>query len=99
MFFGCSSLTSITIPDGVTRISDNAFNACSSLESIEIPDSVTGIEYGALANCTSLTTINYKGTVTQWNAIAKSDWNRNTGDYTIICTDGNIAKDGTVTMD
>ena len=43
-FFGCSSLTSITIPDGVTSVGNFAFYDCSSLTNINIPDSVTRIE-------------------------------------------------------
>ena len=39
-FNGCSSLTSITIPDSVISIDAYAFNGCSSLTSITIPDSV-----------------------------------------------------------
>lgn len=34
VFWNCSSLTSVTIPDSVTRISTYAFNGCSSLTSI-----------------------------------------------------------------
>ncbi|MGN1320712.1 MAG: leucine-rich repeat protein, partial [Acutalibacteraceae bacterium] len=40
-FSGCSSLTSITIPNSVTSIGSFAFEDCSSLTSITIPDSVT----------------------------------------------------------
>lgn len=36
-FSGCSSLTSVTIPDSVTNIGCGAFSGCSSLESITIP--------------------------------------------------------------
>ena len=37
-------------------------------------------------------------TLEQWNAIEKGvDWDLDTADYTIYCTDGQIAKDGTVT--
>ena len=36
-FLGCSSLTSITIPDSVTSIGSAAFRDCSSLESITLP--------------------------------------------------------------
>ncbi len=36
-FYGCSSLTSIVIPDSVTSIGDYAFEGCNSLESITLP--------------------------------------------------------------
>ena len=42
-FKGCSSLTSITIPEGVTNIGIYAFSECSALESIKIPKSLTSI--------------------------------------------------------
>ena len=56
-FSGCSSLTSITIPDSVTTIGDCTFDGCSSLTSITIPDSVTSIGYWAFYGCSSLTEI------------------------------------------
>ena len=42
-FACCESLTSVTIPDGVTSIEDYAFAWCESLTSVTIPDSVTNI--------------------------------------------------------
>ena len=57
-FYGCTSLTSITIPNSVTSIADSAFYGCTSLTSMTIPNSVTSISDNAFANCTSLTAIN-----------------------------------------
>lgn len=42
-FNGCSSLTSIRVPDSVTTIGIYAFMDCTSLTSVTIPDSVTTI--------------------------------------------------------
>ena len=49
-----SSLTSITIPNGVTEIGGNAFTGCESLAKIIVPNGVTKIGEGAFAFCTSL---------------------------------------------
>ena len=54
-FSGCSSLTSITIPDSVASIGERAFYNCDSLTSIIIPDSVTSIGFYAFEGCSSLT--------------------------------------------
>ncbi len=53
-FSGCSTLTSITIPDSVTSIGNYAFRACSALTSITIPDGVTSIGSSAFSGCSSL---------------------------------------------
>ncbi len=56
-FSGCSSLTSITIPESVTSIGRSAFSGCTSLTTITIPSSVTSIGYYTFSGCSSLTTI------------------------------------------
>ena len=48
-FYGCSGLTSLTIPSGVTSISDLAFEGCSGLTSLTIPSSVTSIGWYAFS--------------------------------------------------
>ena len=63
-FWGCSSLTSITIPNSVTSIDNRAFYECSSLTSITIPNSVTSIKNYAFYNCSSLTSITIPNSVT-----------------------------------
>ncbi len=62
-FSGCSSLTSINIPDGVTEIGAYAFRACSRLKGITIPDGVTTIGEYAFSFCSELTNINIPQTV------------------------------------
>lgn len=48
-FMNCSTLTSVTIPEGVTNIGFEAFFCCSALETINIPDSITRIQDAAFA--------------------------------------------------
>ncbi len=72
-FRGCSSLTSINIPDGVTSIGNYAFQDCSSLPSITLGNSVTSIGYNAFQGCTSLTSINIPDGVTSIGQFAFSD--------------------------
>ena len=63
-FSGCSSLTSIAIPQSVTQILPDAFSGCSSLTSISIPPSVTAIGWAAFSGCSSLTSITIPKSVT-----------------------------------
>ena len=56
-FYGCTGLTSITIPSSVTSIGSNAFSGCTGLTSITIPSSVTSIGGYAFYNCTGLTSV------------------------------------------
>jgi len=63
-FANCSSLTSITIGDGVTNIRNKAFYMCTSLTSITIGDSVRSIGPSAFQLCSSLTSITIPDSVT-----------------------------------
>ena len=50
-FYGCTSLTSISIPNSVTSIGDYTFYGCRDLTSITIPNSITDIGVGQFAFC------------------------------------------------
>ena len=63
-FYDCESLTSITIPDGVTSIGTQAFYDCKSLTSIVIPDSVTSIGEQAFVGCSNLANVTIGNGVT-----------------------------------
>ena len=56
-FSDCTSLSSITIPNGVTSIGQSAFYNCFSLSSITIPDGVTSIGKYTFYDCYSLSNI------------------------------------------
>ncbi len=55
-FDNLTELQSVTIPDSVTTIWDNAFSG-SGLTSIVIPNSVTTVSYSAFRDCTALSTV------------------------------------------
>ena len=63
-FRACYSLTSITIPSGVTSIGNNAFYNCYSLASITLPSGVTSIGDSAFCDCSSLASITIPSGVT-----------------------------------
>jgi len=65
VFSGCTSLTSVSLPDTLVSIGSYAFQNCSSIPSIVIPDSVTTIENNAFSGCTSLLTANIGRSVTE----------------------------------
>jgi hypothetical protein len=57
---GCTSLTSISIPDTVTRIGYGFLNDCSSLTSVTLPEGVTSLS-DSLNDCSSLISVTILG--------------------------------------
>ncbi len=57
-FWGCESLVSVTLPEGVTYIGDCAFINCYGLTEISIPSTVTEIHPWAFKDCLGLMAIN-----------------------------------------
>ena len=74
-FSSCRNLTSVTMPDSVTRIGGSAFTYCSGLTNITIPNSVTSIGNSAFSDCSGLTSITIPNSVTSIESIAFSNCN------------------------
>lgn len=57
-FYDCTQITgSVTIPQSVTSIGNDAFGQCHDLQSLTIKDAATSIGHRAFLGCTSLETI------------------------------------------
>ena len=65
VIFAMGNLTSVTIPDSVTKIGEEAFRGCKGLTSVTIPAGVTEIGCAAFWHCTGLTSVTIPDGVTE----------------------------------
>ena len=65
VFRECSSLTSVTLPDGLTLLGNRVFYDCSSLTSVSLPDGLTELGDWVFNGCSSLTSVSLPDGVTQ----------------------------------
>ena len=63
-FSGCRSLTSLTLPSGVTSIGESAFTGCSGLTSLTLPSCITTIDDCTFYGCSGLTSLTLPSSVT-----------------------------------
>ena len=55
--FSATSIKTVTLPDTIVKICDNAFTYCTNLESINLPDSILEIGKQAFMNCPKIKSI------------------------------------------
>lgn len=73
MFYDCSKLSNVVIPNSVRSIGDWAFAGCESLKTIVIPEGVTKIEKYVFSQCSALSSITIPNSVTSIGRAAFSD--------------------------
>ncbi len=95
-FWECEKLESVVLPNSLEIIELGAFDGCLSLKTLELGTGLKMYNQDVFLSCIPQTQIFYKGTVAQWEAIAKND---NTPELidgtpqdpivsTVYCTDG-----------
>ena len=80
-FYGCSGLTSVTIPNSVKSIGEHAFKNCSGLTSVTIGIGVRRISLQAFSGCIGLKKVIVKD-IGVWCNIAFDTYNSGLNDFT-----------------
>jgi len=65
VFWGCSTLTSVALPDGLTQLGFGVFKECSSLTRLTLPDGLTQLGDFVFNGCSSLTSVSLPDGLTQ----------------------------------
>ena len=69
-FYNCTSITDVTIPEGVTEIGTEIFHNCSSITSVTFSNTVTIIGSQSFRGNTSLPTVTIPSSVTSFSKFA-----------------------------
>ena len=91
-FSECDALSSFIVPDGATDIYLCVFDSCPALTSVTLPNSLEFIDDYLFEYSPAITSIAYKGTLEEWNNLAKpvehSKWGAGIpASITVHCTD------------
>lgn len=84
-------LTSVTLPDSITRCEAYSFSDCPNLVYVSLGKNISGGWSTIFNECSKLTEVNFRGTIAEWK---KTGIKINTGDShtkkypIIVCTDG-----------
>lgn len=85
----------IYLPDSVTTIEESGLQGCGAT-SISIGSNVISLGEDVFMQSKNLKHLYYRGTIAQWNAIQKSNfderWDSTWYSFTIHCTDGDITR-------
>ena len=86
-FSGCTGLVSVVIPEGVTEIGDLTFGKCTALKSVALPKSLKKIG-SCVFRDSGVETVTYAGARSEFNAIERTEWNRESKIDTVVCLGG-----------
>ena len=70
MFYGCTKLEQVKLPDGVAVIPTAYFRGCTSLKAVDLPENLTAIGEQAFYDCTNLEDMEFPHTLTSIGASA-----------------------------
>ncbi len=89
--FKGTQLKSITIPEGVTSIWNDAFNGCQSLTSVKMPQTLKYLGVRAFYNCSKLNNISLRNTKSCGNEAFSGCTGLKSVDFSAITSLGNYA--------
>lgn len=80
---GCTSLTTVTLPTGLTTIAANAFNSCDTLNTINLPSTLKYVGDSVFRNCTNLELSSLPASITSIGSDAFLNCSKLTGDISL----------------
>lgn len=70
IFYYCTSLESIAIPESITELKGSMFGNCTSLRTVILPEGITSLGSGCFYNCVSLEELQLPDSLTSINDYA-----------------------------